>query len=379
MTAIINRLKEKSSPPWSFATFMETALYEPEIGYYTNTSRKLGKDGDFYTSNHVNPVFAETFGRFFSDVIQKENLLPSICEWGAGDGTFAFHMLQYIKNSCPGIFEKMTYRIIESSPYHRGIIKDKLQALDEHVCIYSSFHELKADVADFEGIIFSNELLDAFPVHSVKMTEDGLKEIKVDVEKDELTEVMTDCENSKLQEWLDKYGPALPEGFRTEISPAMAEWMENVSEWLKRGMIVTVDYGYRNEELLKPERKDGSIRGYRNHEMVTNPLKHPGEMDLTAHIQWDAYDKIASQAGLEQVLHERQDTFLLKAGLFTFLQEPAQINPFSDEFKKNRAIQSLVHPGGISSSFQAAVHGRGLTESDSYKFFTEDPYQIKKP
>ncbi|SER68227.1 class I SAM-dependent methyltransferase [Salipaludibacillus aurantiacus] len=379
MNELIAKLKEKSTPPWNFAFFMDTALYDPEAGYYTKNRLKLGKEGDFYTSNHVHPVFAETFARFFSDVFIKEKIQTAICEQGAGDGAFAYHTLSYFIREKPQVFKDLRYYIIESSPYHQRILLNRLDEFRDCVEIYASLSELREKVPHFDGIFFSNELLDAFPVHIVEQGEEGLKEVYVEPVNSSLHEKVLPCRNEEVINWIARFGPDLPPGFRTEVSLEMENWIRETAGWINKGMLVTVDYGYRNEELIQPERKEGSIRGYYNHEMVNDPLKRPGEMDLTSHIPWDAYEKIVSEEGFNFVCHERQDHFLLKAGLFSFLEEPSEMNPFSKEFKKNRAIQSLVHPGGISSSFQVNIYGRDLKEAENYSLFHEDPYQIKKP
>jgi SAM-dependent MidA family methyltransferase len=377
MNAIIERLKKKSNPPWSFAMLMEVALYDPELGYYTKERQKLGKEGDFYTSNHVHPVFAETFGRFFLDVLVQEDMEPTICEWGAGDGAFAFHVLSYIKSQNINTFKNTFYYIIESSPHHQSLLTKKLAPFKDQISIYATFEEMIEERKQFQGILFSNELIDAFPVHIIEKHKDGLKEVFLEEVEGELVENLTICNNDRIKGWFKEFGPTLPEGHRIEVSLAMKEWLVNVSRWLDKGMIITIDYGYRNDEFQRPERREGSIRGYRNHEMIKNPLRHLGDMDLTSHIQWDAYDQIALNEGLTKICYERQDQFLLKAGLFSFLQSPTNLSPFSDEFKKNRAIQSFVHPSGISTSFQVNVHGKKMKNVENYRFFNEDPYQIK--
>jgi SAM-dependent MidA family methyltransferase len=376
MSNIIDKLNKKSNPPWDFSSYMETALYDSEIGYYTNERQKLGTEGDFYTSNHVHAVFAETFARFFTDVLEKEQLPPFLCEWGAGDGTFAYHTLSYLRRQDSTIALNLTYLIVEASPHHRAVLRDHLAEFKHQVKIYDCFEELKEDFPDYQGILFSNELLDAFPVHVVEQHKDGLKEVLIEESGKKLIETVKFCENKEIKRWMEQFGPQLPEGHRMEVNLEMKNWLTKVSSWLKKGMLVTVDYGYTNEELILPERKEGSIRGYRNHKMVKNPLCYPGEMDLTSHIQWDAYNQLAMNEGLEMVCRERQDQFLLKAGLFTFLQPAVNMNPFSEEFKKNRAIQSFVQPGGISTSFQVNIHGKGLNKTNEYIFFHEDPYQI---
>ncbi|MBU9724202.1 MULTISPECIES: class I SAM-dependent methyltransferase [Bacillaceae] len=375
MGDILQKLSQRSTPPWSYSTFMDTALYDKEIGYYMKTNRKLGKEGDFYTSNHVHPVFPKTCARFFADVIQKEGLDPSICEWGAGDGRFAKSALTYFKEKEEALFENMHYLIIEASPYHQETLKIALGEFEDKVKVYSTYKEMVSDHPSFSGVIFSNELLDAFPVKVVEKEKDQLFEVKLEEVEGELKEVLYQADE-ELEKWLEQYGPSLPNHYRTEINFSMKEWLEEVAPWLERGIIVTIDYGYTNEELLAPERREGSLRGYYKHEMIHNPLKHPGNMDLTSHVQWDAYKKIISSY-MTEVVHTSQDKFLLKAGLFTFLEEVKDFNPFSDTYKLNRAIQSLVQPGGISSAFQVNVNGKGLSCMEEYAFFNEDPYEWK--
>ncbi|MDG5788732.1 SAM-dependent methyltransferase [Evansella sp. AB-P1] len=378
MIDLVKKLEKMSMPPWSYSTYMATALYDEEIGYYMGESTKLGKEGDFYTSNHVHPVFQKTFGRFFQDVILKEEIPPLFCEWGAGDGRFAFTVLSYLQEVDKECFNQSRYIIIEASPYHQEVIREKLRPFSDRVFIYSNFEEVRSQYPTFEGIIFSNEFLDAIPVHVVEKKQESLFEVRVDIDnKKNLYEVLTPCEDGPLVQWIEQYGPELPIGHRFEISLSMKEWIRSIENWLQKGLVVTVDYGYSNEELLSEQRREGSLRGYYKHQLINDPLQHPGEMDLTAHVQWDAYRKIAKENGLIEVFHDFQDKFLLKAGLFTFLQAEANVNPFSESFKQNRAIHSLVYPGGISSTFHVNVQGVNLKNKSKYNLFTEDPYFLK--
>ncbi|UTR14448.1 SAM-dependent methyltransferase [Salipaludibacillus sp. LMS25] len=360
MGNLIDRLLEYGEPPWDFADYMQVALYDPDVGYYMQPKVKLGYKGDFYTSNHVHSVFAETLIHYFMTVIKKHHLSPYICEWGAGEGQFANHALSFLEKNYPDFYEETTYIILETSPYHRKIIEKNLQAHKSKVILFSSFAELTKAIVSFDGVVFSNELIDAFPVHRVKMTTNGLQEIKVNLEDNQLMEVNVRCENEDIINWLDIYGPKLPEGYCTEVNLALKDWMSKLRSWLNKGLLVTIDYGYKNEELVQPQRKEGSIRGYKNHTLVTNPLRYPGEMDLTTHVAWDAFNQLAEGLGFSTIYHGFQEQFLLKAGILTFLDASAHMTPFSDQFKKNQAIQSLLHPSGISAFFQVNVQSLAL-------------------
>ncbi|MBB5173114.1 class I SAM-dependent methyltransferase [Texcoconibacillus texcoconensis] len=373
MKRLIERIEQAGI--LDIASYMEHVLYDEVEGYYMKKNKKLGKEGDYYTSNHVHPVFAKTFAHFFHDVLTKERLPLMICECGGGDGKFAKSVLDEWKQTFPSTYQLLDYRLVETSPFHRSLQEE---ALDEHqqvVTLHSSLEEVKGDVPDFQGVIFSNELLDALPVRVVEVENSELYEIFVALsEEGELIEERQRCEDQDIQSWIEQYGPTLDDGQRIEIPLAMKDWQREVSEWLKNGMIVTVDYGYTNDDWRDPQLRDGSLRGYSNHRMVKNPLKFPGEMDLTSHVHWDTYDKIMKEFGLKRMIAERQDRFLIEAGLLQFAQETTDPNPFSKTHKKNRAIQQLVHPTGISGSFSVYVHERGLSECDSYQYFCKSPY-----
>ncbi|MGJ9381766.1 class I SAM-dependent methyltransferase [Salipaludibacillus sp. CF4.18] len=366
MTKFIQKLESFSSPPWTYAKFMSVALYDQDVGYYSNNRIKLGKYGDFYTSNHVHPVFSQSFAMTFLDIVEKEKLPLAICEFGAGDGSFARSTLTYIKDNS---LEDVTYLIVESSSYHREILRQQLAQFPDSVKIFASMEQMLSEFTSFQGIIFSNEFLDAMPIHLIKQTRQSLYEIQVELNEDRaLVEKEIICENPQILHWIDRYGPKLPEYYRTEINLEMKTWIEKIASWLHKGVIFTVDYGYENRELLFPERKDGSIRGYKQHKMVRNPLENPGEMDITSHVQWDAFRLITKEVGLTEVMHVRQDKFLVKAGLFSLLETSADgtLNPFSDQFKRNQAIQAFVHPGGISAAFQVNIQEKGLEKQLDY-------------
>ncbi|WP_096434678.1 class I SAM-dependent methyltransferase [Alteribacter populi] len=376
----VDLIKSQPDEALAYHDFIEHALYHPKVGYYMNPNIKLGIKGDFYTSNHVHPVFAWTFARFFSDVIEKEELQPTILEWGAGEGRFCLNVLNYFREKMPDVYEKLSYLIVEASEYHRKQLYKIVEEHQDKVAVYASFDELKK--ADYygEGVVFSNELVDAFPVHVVEKNADGnLDEVFVTLKEGHLAETKMTCENKELLGWAEQYGPRVPIGHRTEICLQMKKWISDISEWLKRGVVVTVDYGYSNEEKSSPALKDGSLRGYKEHKMIKNPLLYPGEMDLTAHVQWDAFRKLAEENGLEILIHDTQTQFLLKSGLFSFLQTSIEYsNPFSTQMKQNRAIQSLVYPGGISQAFQVNVCTKKLTKRERYRYYTEDPYAVKE-
>jgi SAM-dependent MidA family methyltransferase len=347
----------------TYEQFMEKVLYHPQQGYYRKEKVKVGKTGDFYTSPSVHPVFGCVFARVFADIIQKENLPAVICEIGGGDGRFAQAVLdewRYISD------QKLTYIMVESSPYHRQQQNQRLP-VGTRVVQYDTLEQLQAVDPSFCGIVFTNELLDAFPVRVVEKQDGQIDEVFVTLnENDELVEVQQRCTDDQVMDWLVTYGCPLNNGQRIEVPLAMTSWLKNTAKWIEKGALFTVDYGYKKEEWQAPERKTGSLRGYYNHQLITNPLLHPGEMDLTAHIHLDAVREIGSNLGFAHLMTLQQSRFLLAAGILNDLQDHHDPNPFSEVSKQNRAVKSLITDGSIGSYFHVIMQGKNLTCGGEY-------------
>lgn len=353
----------------TYEKFMETALYQPGAGYYMTERSKVGKEGDFYTSPHVHPVFGRVFASVFFDWIQKQHLPPVICEFGGGDGRFAEAVLKEWERLSESSDLQVTYIIVESSPYQREKQRERLP-VGKQVIQYESFEHLQSEYPCFHGIVFSNELLDAFPVRVAEVLDQKLFEILVAVDNiGELVEIKKPCTDAKILAWLDDYGFPVKEGQRIEIPLVMTAWIQKIANWLGRGVVFTVDYGYTMEEWQAQERREGSLRGYYKHKMMTNALMNPGRMDLTSHIHLDAVKQIGEDNGLNHLYTLSQSKFLLKERILDYLIEHEDPDPFSEASKQNRAIRSLVMDGAISSYFHVIVQGKKL---NSYSIGKDD-------
>ncbi len=374
---LVEKIKEAEGKMITYADYMSLALYDSEIGYYMKTNKKLGTEGDFYTSSGVHAVFGKVFAHFFLDVIEKEGLPAKICEFGGGDGRFAKAVIDEWEQLKPEGKEDLSYAIVEMSPYHREEQK-RLLASKNGFSQYDSLNSLKEQMGkEFKGVIFSNELIDAFPVHVVERRGDDLYEIYVSIdENDQLIETSQLGTNQKVLKWLKRYGPTLNDRQRIEVSLYMNDWIEEISEFMKKGLLVTIDYGYTKEEWGMPERKEGSLRGYFKHQLISNPLLHPTEMDITSHIHIDAYNTVTEENRFTKIDDLKQNRFLFKLGILKFLQENYDPNPFSEKSKSNRAIQTLINDSGMSAAFHVFLHSKQLTKTTSYRFLNEDPYKI---
>ncbi|MFD1018740.1 SAM-dependent methyltransferase [Thalassobacillus hwangdonensis] len=338
----------------SYDTYIEHVLYDELDGYYQRMTKKIGKQGDFYTSSMVHPVFAETIADYVLDFCMTHGLPLKFCEVGGGTGDFAAQITSYLDNKAIS----WEYFFIEKSDVHTSEAKNKIS--DDRFHTYESLELFYNENGPFSGVVFSNEWLDAQPVKVIKKLNGDIMEVKVGMnEKDQLTE-MTVRADAELMGKVEDYRLTLKEGYRMEIPVYMEESVRLLDKVLQKGMVITIDYGYEEEEWNHPARMEGSLRGYLNHELKESVLDHPGEMDITHHVHWGIWNKITSAKGFQTILHEKQNAFLLQAGMMTHLIPHESRNPFSEESKRNRAIQTFLLGDGISNFFDVCVQVKGL-------------------
>lgn len=341
LTELKSEIANSNENAISYERFMEISLYDEEHGYYRSNHKKTGKAGDFYTSPGVHEVFSRVIARALTSAIIEDNLEPVIVDIGAGEGEFILPFLKEIQRVDEELFEKLTYYVVESSPYHRKTIEEK--TIDrECVHVYPSMEELKRRITVLNGIVFSNELLDAFPVRVIEEKHGELLEVMVGLTAaNELTEVYKPCTDQAILDWIKRYGYPLNVEQRIEIPLYMTSWVEGIANWMKKGRIYTIDYGYTDEEWRHPARRSGSLRGYYKHQLIQNPLEHPGKMDLTTHIPLDALKRIGEEHQLKWIECESQGRFLVNNGLLDFVQDHNEQDPFSSAHKMNRAVNWL--------------------------------------
>lgn len=356
---ILAVIEQEQTKSISFSRFMELALYHPDEGYYTKQKEKIGKSGDFYTSSSVSPIFAEMLSSVFIKLIKSEEVPPIIIELGGGNGTFAKQIVETWRIESLETFKIGQYIIVETSPYHRSLIQDKVKEY-ENVLVVESLKDIQENNSSLSGIIFSNEFFDAFPIDCIKKVNGELMELRIVCDVDELKVSEFPLTNRNILSFLEEYNVHLTEGQTYEIPISMCTYVEELGRLVDKGVIFTIDYGYQDEEWKLPYHKDGSLRGYFQHQLIEDPLKYVGEMDLTTHIHFDKLIKAGQKSELDFYGLYRQDEFLLKTGILEKLEEHAISDPFSEASKRNRAIRSLVMQGGISSSFHVIVQTKNI-------------------
>ncbi|MFC0522623.1 SAM-dependent methyltransferase [Pontibacillus salicampi] len=337
-----------------YDTFIERALYHQE-GFYEKKEAKIGQAGDFYTSVSISPLFAQLMALYFIRTSRTYSLPLHICEIGGGDGSFA-------KQVCTTIEEHQLeyhYFLVERSNQHRDEAAKVLQDFT-YCTIYESLEQLMEESDGWEGIVFSNEWLDAQPVKVLERMRDTFFEIGISEVEGQFQEMKRPADYLLL-DFCNKYQYILPEGFRLEVPLYMPYYAASLATLLKRGVVATIDYGYTHTELQHPARREGTLRGYQNHIQYKDYLSNHTSMDLTHHVHWDTWDQACEEVGLINMGRFKQQEFLMEQGIIEHLQLASTHNPFSEQQKQNRAIRTFIMGDQLANSFDVSLHQKGIT------------------
>lgn len=361
-SVLTEQLREriKRDGPITFCEWMQTALYDPAEGYYRKPLRTIwGTEGDYRTSPERSDLFAGTFARYFAGLYQQLDSpgVFSIEEIGGGAGQFAFGVLKTLQRYFPTVFAATQYVFVEVSEPARAAARLRLLPFTDRV-EFSSMDDLEVE----SGIVFSNELLDAFPVHRVTLMGDKLCEyyVTLDVEG-EFEWLIGPASTSRLDDYLKRHDIRLREGQVAEVSLELEQWLERMAAKLHQGYLITVDYGAESAELYSlPEREQGTLRGFRRHAFVENVLNSPGEADLTTTVNWTAVKTAGESLGLKTIEFARQDKFLLDAGLLDQLALQSESAAAAERIHLSTAAREMVLPSGMAASFQVLVQEKGF-------------------
>lgn len=298
---IIHRIEQEG--PISFRDYMDMCLYYPEIGYYTSSRAKIGRNGDFFTSSSVSPAFGAMIARQLLEMWEATGERDfTVIEYGAGTGLLCRDILHYFKENVSQ-YPRLNYVIVEKNPSH----KNEVAFADKKIMTCNAID----DVTGLKGCVLSNELVDNFPVHLVEM-QDELKEVYVDY-RDGFVEVLKPV-RPELVQYFEEIGVELPQGFRTEVNLQAIEWLKSVADALEKGFILTIDYGSHSEELYRESRKRGTVMCYHKHTLSEDPFVRIGQQDITSHVNFSALQHWGGSYGLENCGCATQADFLLSLG-----------------------------------------------------------------
>jgi SAM-dependent MidA family methyltransferase len=358
---ILGRIRERGRI--TFAEFMAACLYEPGLGYYTSPGKKVGAEGDFYTSSNVHGVFGRLIAREIHRMWQtmEEPGQFDIVEVGAGNGRLATDVMDALAGLDRRFYESVTLRLIEAEPTLRELQREMLAGHLERLA-WSEPADLAAGELAFTGCLYSNELIDSFPVHVVEMTGAGLREVYLAAAGDGLGESLGDPSTPELPEYLERLGITLLAGQRAEINLAASGWLKSVAHALMRGFVMTIDYGYTAAELYAPIRKSGTLLCYYRHTIEEDPYIRLGRQDITSHVDFTTLIRAGEEWGLAKAWFGEQYRFLMGAGMLEELMTLESRAVTEEERLKNRLIlKKLMLPdGGMGDTFKVLIQSKGV-------------------
>lgn len=374
---ILQKIAAQPQQQIPFADFMALALYEPEYGYYATNQVNIGGSGDFYTAPHLGADFGELLAEQFAEMwrlLEFPNPF-TLVEMGAGQGLLVRDVLRYLHRHHDACFEAVDYVIVEAS---EGLRREQQQRMKTLVEQFGRLRwsDLEAIAPDsITGCFFSNELVDAFPVHRVVQREGQLQEIYVTKGEGEerFVEAIAPLSTPALADYFQLNGVALPssaypEGYTTEVNLAALDWMRQVAERLHRGYVLTIDYGYPAQRFYLPSRRTGTLQCYFQHHYHDDPYRNIGRQDLTAHVDFTALERTGEQHGLMSLGLTQQGLFLMGLGMGDRIAAISQLSPSADLtlpdiLARREALHSLIDPTGLGN-FGVLLQGKGLERSE---------------
>jgi SAM-dependent MidA family methyltransferase len=375
---LVDLLRERieREGPITFHDYMETVLYHPHFGYYA-TRRPVGRAGDYLTSPEVHAVFGALVAK---QIAQFWELLDrparfDLVEQGAGSGRLAGDILRWSERLRPDFAGALRYRIVEISA-------SLGRAQQERLARYQQVDWLDDLPDGIEGCILSNELLDSFAVHrvraglvpnSVPKGERNLFEVWVGWRDGHFVEEVGPTSTGRIEGYFAQLGITPPDACTVEVNLHAVDWAEAAAKAIRRGFVLTFDYGYEARELYAPWRKDGTLMCFYRHNPSTDPYARVGKQDMTAHVDFTTLQRVGRESGLTTSGLTTQARFLTALEIGAGLQEVAAETPedLEEYYARRRAVQELLDPAGLGR-IRVLAQSRGVDDPELIGFSEPD-------
>jgi SAM-dependent MidA family methyltransferase len=342
-----------------FSRYMEMALYEPGMGYYSAGAHKLGAGGDFTTAPELSPLFGAAICSSLLPVLEglKEKGLPAqILEFGAGTGKLATSILTRLNDLG---FSLDRYDIIEISPdlaqRQQEIIRNTVEQLNlETQCKW-----LTGLPEKFVGVILANEVIDAIPCDAIIFQNGFWYWYGVAFENSELVwKAGSPVEQKLVPESL--LSGHFSEGYVTELHTPANAWMQEVAKHLEMGLFLTFDYGFPESEYYHPQRLEGTLMAHHRHHAIQNPFYLPGLCDITTHVDWSQIARSALAENADDVYLTNQAAYLLDAGIGDIALEIGDPSHPETFLPISNSLQKLLSEAEMGELFKTFAFSKNL-------------------
>jgi SAM-dependent MidA family methyltransferase len=341
-----------SEGPISLADFMQTALYDPQHGYYASNSPKIGAAGDFITNVSVGPLFGALVARQIHEMWRACNQPKewTLVEQGAYDGRLILDILTALQTHHPALHARLQVILIEPLSSLKARQSATLQNA-ANVLWKKHLSELEP----WSGVHLSNELPDAFPIRRFRWSGEWTED-RVTLSNGHFAFVNQPPDATA--EILLRDMPPPPIHRVVEFAADLEPWTQQILDRLSSGYVLAFDYGLLEAEWNQPHRTNGTLRGYRNHRHAENPLADPGQQDITAHVDLSRWTQLLLRHGATEVQITDQHRFCTGVAPLHF---PDQIRTMSPaEHRELLQFRSLSHPSLFGSAFRVLAAGKSV-------------------
>ena len=352
----------------SFSEYMEMALYEPGLGYYSAGLQKFGEGGDFITAPQLGDVFARCLAKQVGQ-ISKELGEYEIIEAGAGSGVLAADLLNALQDNQP----PARYRILERSAHLRQVQRETLERSVPQWMDRISWLD-RPPKTDWQGVFIANEVLDALTVELFCCANEGIRQLRVVNGPDGFAWGQDQCPplmEAKVQSTLASLESPPTDGYQSEINTTLPAWLDSVTASLHKGAALFIDYGYPRQEYYLPQRRNGTLICHYRHRAHDDPFVWPGLTDISASVDFTALAEAADSCGFEVSGYTSQAMFLLGCGLEDVIMSLQSLSE-KDRVMKNIEVRKLTLPAEMGERFQVMALCRDLSEelSESLRGFS---------
>jgi SAM-dependent MidA family methyltransferase len=325
----------------SFERYMQMALHEPGLGYYSAGAAKLGAGGDFTTGPELSDWLAAALAPFIAAAFGDLGL-RHLVELGAGSGRLARQLLEQL--AARGV-DDVDYSILETS----ADLRARQAAYLEGSGVSARWLDALPD-SGFRGIVVANEVADAIPVARFVKTGGSALPLGVAWRRGALV-IATGEPDPLLSEAVSRIeselGEALPDGYRSEVCLLLGPWLTGLLERIATGGMLLIDYGMSCREYYRPERSDGTLICHYRQRAHPNPLLWPGLQDISAWVDFSAVAAVARKAGFGVAGFTTQAQFLLES-----IAADSELRARRPTPAEGSALQTLILPGEMGERFK---------------------------
>jgi len=344
-----------------FSRYMDLALYEPGMGYYSAGAHKLGSGGDFTTAPELSPLFGAAICSTLIPILeglQAQGLPTQILEFGAGTGKLASSILTRLQDLD---FTLDCYDIVEISPDLAQRQQEHISKTIAHLHSQTQCHWLSELPKDFKGIILANEVLDAIPCDAIIYHNGFWYWHGVSFENNKLIWKTGDPVTQELLPKSLIHGN-FSDGYVTELHTPANAWIRQVASHLHSGLFLTFDYGFPENEYYHPQRLEGTLMAHHRHHAIQDPFHLPGLCDLTSHVEWSQIARNALAENVDDVYLTNQAAYLLDAGIGDIALEIGDPSNPKIFLPISNALQKLLSEAEMGELFKAFAFSKNLDQ-----------------